>query len=72
MHSKLDWRRWLPRVGHLAFIDARSQLAGLTPLQIAVVMAIFIVTLCGALTAALAFRRWNELQKRKERASGRR
>jgi hypothetical protein len=44
----------------------RSQLAGLTPLQIAIVMAIFIVTLCGAITAALAFRWWNELQNQKK------
>jgi hypothetical protein len=37
----------------------KSQFAGLTPLQIAVVSAIFILTLCGAILAALAFRWWN-------------
>jgi hypothetical protein len=42
----------------------RSQLAGLGPFQIAIVMAIFIVTLCGAIAAALAFRRWNCLAAR--------
>jgi hypothetical protein len=37
----------------------RSQIAGLTPLQVAVVSTIFILTLCGAIAVALAFRWWN-------------
>jgi hypothetical protein len=37
----------------------RSQLACQTPLQVAIVTAIFIVTLCGAIVTAMAFRWWN-------------
>jgi hypothetical protein len=37
----------------------RSQFSDLTPLQAAVVSAIFFLTLCGAIAAALAFRWWN-------------
>jgi hypothetical protein len=37
----------------------RSQLAGLKPLQVAMVSAIFFGTLSGAIAAALIFRWWN-------------
>lgn len=37
----------------------RSFLLGLTPWQIAAVMAVFVLTLIGALALAWAFRRWN-------------
>lgn len=37
----------------------RSHVAGLTPTQIAAVMAMFILTLIGALALAAAFRWWN-------------
>jgi hypothetical protein len=37
----------------------KSHLAGLTPLQVAVVSAIFLGTLCGAIAAAMLFRWWN-------------
>ena len=41
----------------------RTNLADLTPLQIAIVSAIFILTLLGAIVAALAFRWWNTRQR---------
>jgi hypothetical protein len=38
---------------------AKALLVGLTPLQLAIVSAIFVLTLCGAIATALAFRWWN-------------
>jgi hypothetical protein len=38
----------------------RSYLVGLTPWQIAAVMAVFVLTLIGALALAFVFHRWNE------------
>ncbi len=34
-------------------------LAGLTPVQASIVLAVFIFTLIGAIAVAYAFRRWN-------------
>jgi hypothetical protein len=37
----------------------KSRLADLTPVQLAVVSAVFVLTFCGAVLAALMFRWWN-------------
>jgi hypothetical protein len=48
--------------GLLAHYSAmpKSHLLGLAPWQIAVVMAVFVLTLIGALALAYIFRRWND------------
>lgn len=37
----------------------KAILAGLTPWQVAAVLAVFVATLCGALALAFVFRKWN-------------
>lgn len=48
----------------------RSHLAGLTPAQITAVMAMFILTLIGAIVLAAAFRWWNARGSGNEQAQG--
>lgn len=50
----------------LKALAAKLPLAGLTPLQIGIVTAIFFVTFFGALGAAYLFRFWNVRRKTRE------